>query len=34
MRIRMNEKEKLNLKILLRNLKNRNKEVMQELYSN
>lgn len=30
----MNEKEKLNLKILLRNLKNRNKEVMQELYSN
>lgn len=34
MKIRMNEKEKLNLKILLRNLKNRNKEVMQELYSN
>ena len=33
MRIRMNEKEKLNLKILLRNLKNGNKEVMQELYS-
>ncbi len=30
----MNEKEKLNLKILLRNLKNGNKEVMQELYSN
>lgn len=30
----MNEKEKLNLKILLRNLKNRNKEVMQELYGN
>ncbi len=30
----MNEEEKLNLKILLRNLKNGNKEVMQELYSN